>query len=121
MFTYLAMLWNPRCSMERRAAEDTERDIAARRPLWSKHLSVPGLAVYGPESSTPEGDIHSLSEGTGVLLGVAFSRTISPQSLKPPGRASVAPLLRCEELIASRGRAAIEKLWGSYVLFVTTR
>lgn len=121
MFRYLAMLWNPRCSEEQHRADAAELDICARRPHWKSHLSVPGLAVYAPHCSAPDGDVLPLSGQTGILLGVVFSRTSPPQSLKPFGTTSVVALPSSDELVASRGKAAIDKLWGSYVLLLTAQ
>ena len=120
MFSYLAALWNPHCSQERDAAVAVDLDIRAKRPHWERHLFVPGLAVYCPHSSTPEGDVVPVSDQTGILLGVAFPRTEHPVSLKRCSGTHAASFLPTDELIASRGKLAIEKLWGSYVLLVTT-
>ena len=121
MFSYLAVLWNPRCVQEQAAAEAVNAEIRAKRPLWNRRFFVPGLSVYCPRSNTPDGDVLPLSDQTGILLGVAFSRMEHPQSLKHCRGAQAASLLSTDELAASRGKLAIEKLWGSYVLLITTR
>jgi asparagine synthase (glutamine-hydrolysing) len=121
MFSYLAALWNPQCSQERDAAEALDLDIRAKRPLWDRHLVVPGMSVYSPRTSTCEGDSIPLPGQTGILLGVAFARTETPQSLRRDASTEVSSCLPTDELITSCGKLAIDKLWGSYVLLISTR
>lgn len=120
MFPYLAVLWNPHRSNERQTAETVEVAICAHRPSWNRHFCVPGLTVYSPKTGTPDGDTVPLSGQAGVLLGAAFSRNGHAHSLNPSGEMA-ATLLRSDELVASHGKAAVQTLWGSYVLFLTAR
>ena len=121
MFRYVAALWNYDSSTACDTAAATELAFRKRWPNWSCVLSIPGTVVYCERLHSREGGTALLPDQRGILLGIAFSRRDGRELTRNVRGAYTESALSYDALCNTRGRHAIETLWGSFVVIFVSR
>lgn len=121
MFRYLALLWNPEATIACEAAAAKEVTLRRIWPGWPCALSIPGAVVYCEQLHCREGGTARLPDGSGVLLGIAFSKHDGSELTRETRPSHTLSILRSDELCATQGRQVVETIWGSYVLIFGCR
>lgn len=116
MFRYLALLWNDKSAIDGQTAVATEATLRGKFPTWRRALAIPGAVVYCEQLSGREGCAIVLGHKSGVILGIAFSKRDGRELAGKAQPDHLLSVLHYDELCATRGKHAVDTLWGSYVL-----
>ena len=121
MFSYLALLWNPRSTEEQANSKNLKTRIFEKHADFYCCLSTSGMSVHCQKSKDSDGTALLLPERRGVILGTAFP-TATTSKPSPPHIAAQTELslLDSAEIISTTGSIITEKLWGSYISLFTT-
>lgn len=121
MFRYVALLWNYESGAACDAAAVTELALRNACQGWQRALCIPGAMVYCERLNGREGGAATLSHGSGVLLGTAFSKSDGAELTRGATHDYIPSVLGYDELCSTQGRRAVETLWGSYILITASQ
>jgi len=121
MLRYIALLWNQHSQTDQKTAEELGAAVQRKLPQWQCGFSTPGCSVHVPGSLGGEGDLIVMPNGGGALLGAAFLRSTSSDTAACDGQLRVFSHAMADQITTSRGKRALDRLWGSYVLIFSER
>lgn len=111
MIRYIGMAWNSLDDTRCLEAANLKKRIRQFRSNWAVCVDEAGQYVTCGAAELPR-DISVLPDRCGVFIGPAFSAGSARES-DAMTRTELA-----RDVITTGGKAAIEQLWGSYILFV---
>jgi len=118
MFRYVAFVWSPSDVVACQGARILAERLRASASPWEQTLARKGLEVFITDVRHGSSEPHRLHGGAGVVLGTLFEK--GGEGLDD--RSTQAPLGLSESetasIVASAGRALIERYWGRYVAFI---
>jgi asparagine synthase (glutamine-hydrolysing) len=117
MLRYVALVWDKRRAEAAHFAKAAVRTLMSSDSPWRTTIDCPGFILCTIAETAADGQVIPLGQGSGAVLGRFFQRNTSPEE------ENVETVSRLDErdvkkLINSRGRSAIDRYWGSYVLFL---
>lgn len=117
MTRFIALLWDPSDGRASEEASTLARTIQAgasdhRRVLFE----CGGLRVFGRGRSSLPPECCRLAENTGIVVGTIFEKT-NDHGTVPLRKFSLSDG-ESRALVASKGKALLERYWGHYVAFV---
>lgn len=109
MYRYLAILWDPKESTGKRAAQRLR--LEAKASQWRIALSTEGICIIDRALGKTAGDAHALHERAGAIVGVLFDRR-EPATART--RCTL-DALETRQILVTKGKHLVENYWGSYV------
>jgi len=117
MTKFIALIWDASDDGASEQASTLARIILTAAPD-RRHLLLEcsGLRVFGQAASSSSAESCRLDQNTGIVIGTIFEKTSDHQGV--PSRRFSFSESESRALVASKGRALLERCWGRYVAFI---
>jgi asparagine synthase (glutamine-hydrolysing) len=118
VFRFIAALWDPESATQATAALDFEYRLNSTGLDWQAAFGADGVRIWRLTTSRDSSRAVPLAAGAGVVLGTLFRREGEHQPSRP-----LATLSEPESrtIVASGGRALVDRYWGKYVAILVDR